>query len=509
MRRWGRWHFSGSKSLATLRAYEGAIRSKRLPGTIIGHVTASLRALADEAVFPASSGMLPHLTLRSRNSDPTSRKQGVDDVEHCLTVATTCTTTVPIPARRRNRTTTGQSGFGVATLATLAQLSFLELNVFRLLPIDPQGQIRRRVCSQCESGMAGGQANDGRCPLNKRPYPPSPSRVDGCSHSAITQRGNDLHGSPMPALQATAPGGRCSRHLLFGVDEIVKIDGRPNVPAYHTLWKCGYALYICAAAECRVKPYALHFCLFPSCKPNHKAQSSIPVSSIFMPSRLQLKCVGMDDSKTSFEKSATGTPADVHHKRQKSKGQRDADPFLNLPDDPVELPQAFAVSENEGPGERHSDSLLADRERRASQHGSKGSVFSRWSWRGPEPYQTFTMMPVEQHGATRDSKLAFDPPTRAPSFHGWYTRKKHRAMARLEISDAVEMRSRVIVSLLGWTALAVLAFIYAGRTCLHYLRRKTVATINSKKAIQLYPTTSRRPRMIRSDSSGTLPVSPS
>lgn len=52
---------------------------------------------------------------------------------------------------------------------------------------------------------------------------------------------------------------------------------------------------------------------------------------------------------------------------------------------------------------------------------------------------------------------------RTGSYQGWYARKKKRAIAKLEIGDAWEMRSRVLVALIAWTVLGSLACFYAAR----------------------------------------------
>lgn len=40
-------------------------------------------------------------------------------------------------------------------------------------------------------------------------------------------------------------------------------------------------------------------------------------------------------------------------------------------------------------------------------------------------------------------------------------RKKHRAIAKLEIEDAFKMRGRVLVALIAWTFFGLVAFVYA------------------------------------------------
>ena len=103
----------------------------------------------------------------------------------------------------------------------------------------------------------------------------------------------------------------------------------------------------------------------------------------------------------------------------------------------------------------------SQRQWRLSQHATGSESFwFRWthsSWLDPEPYQDL-----------RDGTWKHNPKAAAQNgsdttYRGWYTRKKHRAMAKMEISDAFEMRRRVIFALLAWALLGIFAVTYAAR----------------------------------------------
>jgi len=93
------------------------------------------------------------------------------------------------------------------------------------------------------------------------------------------------------------------------------------------------------------------------------------------------------------------------------------------------------------------------RQWRLSQHASGSdrstAIHTIGSWLNPEPYH----------------QDAYDHTSAEPdgSFHGWYAKKKHRAMARLEFNDAFEMRGRVLILLLTWVFLGFCAIVYATR----------------------------------------------
>lgn len=80
------------------------------------------------------------------------------------------------------------------------------------------------------------------------------------------------------------------------------------------------------------------------------------------------------------------------------------------------------------------------------------------SWLDPEPYQ-------DSHTG-RSASADKDRDASYHSYRGWYTHKMHRAMAKLEINDAFEMRGQVMFVLLAGGLLGFGAIGYA----VHYLR---------------------------------------
>lgn len=109
------------------------------------------------------------------------------------------------------------------------------------------------------------------------------------------------------------------------------------------------------------------------------------------------------------------------------------------------------------------------RQWRLSQHtpGSESIWFrlTHWSWHGPEPYQDSR----DSTWKRNDGAAPYLGPT-APS-QGWYTQKKHRAMAQLSISDALDMRKRVVFALLAWAFVVLYAIIFATRRIYGWLSK--------------------------------------
>lgn len=96
--------------------------------------------------------------------------------------------------------------------------------------------------------------------------------------------------------------------------------------------------------------------------------------------------------------------------------------------------------------------FLADwqqRRWRLSRHAARSS--SLWhrltAWLDPEPY-IYTREGTD--GVGWQQRADDRPPIR----------KKHRALARLEISDALEMRGRVLAALFAWSSVVVLVLAY-------------------------------------------------
>ena len=101
--------------------------------------------------------------------------------------------------------------------------------------------------------------------------------------------------------------------------------------------------------------------------------------------------------------------------------------------------------------------------KRASGPESAWHRLSAWT-SGPVPYQ-------DSGSGTWGHRAAADrpAPSRAGSFQGWYARKKHRAVAKLELNDAFEMRGRVLVALLAWTLVGGILLYAATRRAFGWL----------------------------------------
>ena len=104
------------------------------------------------------------------------------------------------------------------------------------------------------------------------------------------------------------------------------------------------------------------------------------------------------------------------------------------------------------------------RQWRLSQHPSDHESFwfrlTHWSWLHPEPYQDSRDSTWRQNERT----VPQNPPN--ATFQGWYRQKKHRAVTKMEISDAFEMRGRVFVALLAWTIMGVFGLSFAAKRLL-------------------------------------------
>ncbi|KAK3069738.1 hypothetical protein LTR53_011695 [Teratosphaeriaceae sp. CCFEE 6253] len=162
---------------------------------------------------------------------------------------------------------------------------------------------------------------------------------------------------------------------------------------------------------------------------------------------------------------AVNRAAPSYSNRRQRKARKAVDPFLELDDEGIR----HAGQPSPTDGVRTSRSLLVDlvllpinmmnmvtlllslflvsqkeRQWRLSQHATNPA--SLWAALGPEPYQD----PPDYKGGSSDG-----------SFAGWYRKKKHRAMAKLELHDALEMRGRVLIGLLAWVA-----FVLLGSLCI-------------------------------------------
>lgn len=202
--------------------------------------------------------------------------------------------------------------------------------------------------------------------------------------------------------------------------------------------------------------------------------------------------------------------ARAHKGRRQSRNKKGSDPFLEISDEAVKLPELSTSQTRENDDAGQSQSLLADvgsksldylgfrlanllslqlvltpinmvtfilslsvvdlhqRQWRLSQRPAAGqqtlwSKMTPWSWLDPEPYQD-----------SRDTTWKGDNSAAAQnradnSFGGWYTRKKHRAMAKMELHDAFEMRGRVLVAIIVWMLLGLVGLAYTMRRTYAYV----------------------------------------
>lgn len=110
--------------------------------------------------------------------------------------------------------------------------------------------------------------------------------------------------------------------------------------------------------------------------------------------------------------------------------------------------------------------FLVDRQNRQwrlSQHASGPEPIWKTPWPNfhAEPYQDADSSAWGHKNSDNSSKR---PELRErASFQGWFARKNKSAIAKLEIGDAFEMRSRVALALIAYTVLGILALVYAVR----------------------------------------------
>lgn len=160
--------------------------------------------------------------------------------------------------------------------------------------------------------------------------------------------------------------------------------------------------------------------------------------------------------------------------------KRKPDPFLELANTPVSSPLASPGSPaSQGEGDESAlkklvltpllfasfviSLFLVDRRNRAyrlaehppSRASSWRTYFSPRQWLDPQPYQNPANSTWEAHGSDGD-----DEPDRGKQ---WVVGKKHRNVARLEFSEAFEMRGKIMVALgVGWT-LGILALLWSAK----------------------------------------------
>lgn len=102
---------------------------------------------------------------------------------------------------------------------------------------------------------------------------------------------------------------------------------------------------------------------------------------------------------------------------------------------------------------------------RATDHDSFWFRLTHWSWLHPEPYQD------SRDGTWKHNpKAGFQQPPNT-DFQGWSTQKKHRAITKLEVNDAFEMRGRVFVALLAWTIVGAFGLVFATKRLYGWMSR--------------------------------------
>lgn len=117
--------------------------------------------------------------------------------------------------------------------------------------------------------------------------------------------------------------------------------------------------------------------------------------------------------------------------------------------------------------------VVVDRQQRAwrlSQHAphpdSFWSRFSLWTWiHDPEPYQD-PQDTTWQHGKHHEQHTTIQgnvpiPGKASDGNERWYTRKKHRKMARLEITDAFSMQGKMALLLIFWALLGLIVVVWS------------------------------------------------
>ncbi|GAB1741510.1 hypothetical protein NU219Hw_g6739t1 [Hortaea werneckii] len=190
-----------------------------------------------------------------------------------------------------------------------------------------------------------------------------------------------------------------------------------------------------------------------------------------------------ETAELSHSSGFQASAAKSHHGRHHSRNKKGSDPFLQVSDDATKLSEPstkHTISGENGGGQ--PPSLLADlvltpinmitfilslsyidygqRQWRLSQrppsaHETFWLRLTSWSWLDPEPYQDPGNTAWTHDGSSAAQNRSDN------SFHGWYTRKKHRAMAKMELSDAFEMRGRVLLAIIAWMLLVVFGVAYS------------------------------------------------
>jgi hypothetical protein len=110
--------------------------------------------------------------------------------------------------------------------------------------------------------------------------------------------------------------------------------------------------------------------------------------------------------------------------------------------------------------------VVVDHRNRARRVSAANNNDSSWTaslrnWLDPEPYQDPSDSTWGHSANPVDDKHGKDSDVPQPERKRWFTRKKHRKMAKLQLTDALEMRGSVMIFVLGFFVAGVLAVAWA------------------------------------------------
>ncbi|CAC9890654.1 unnamed protein product, partial [Aureobasidium pullulans] len=135
--------------------------------------------------------------------------------------------------------------------------------------------------------------------------------------------------------------------------------------------------------------------------------------------------------------------------------KRDSDLLAEVPDHAVQF-------DLERPSTKGSDGLLSQHQHDSGPWWKK---LSPWTWWNAEPYQSpqdSTWQHAVPATTTLDGADGTVPASAVNTDH-WHTRKKHRKMARLTLSDAIDMREGMAIMLVTAALLGLVVMLWLAR----------------------------------------------
>ncbi|EME39606.1 hypothetical protein DOTSEDRAFT_75303 [Dothistroma septosporum NZE10] len=169
--------------------------------------------------------------------------------------------------------------------------------------------------------------------------------------------------------------------------------------------------------------------------------------------------------QTTADTTTSSQHAQSYRRRHQSRNKK-SDPFLDLSDDALKLPEQPSPNSCDQNGSVHVESRLANlvltplnvisfivslfvverqqRQWRLSQHApppQESSAWSQFGLRNPEPYQ-------EARATTWHPRLSW----------------RRRKVAEAELANVFQMRGPVVVALVTWTVVGFVAIAYAARS---------------------------------------------